>query len=101
MLYLMMDKKSDKYLVKIGVTRNLRQRRNNYKSHNPFAIMRSSCAGTEADERRCHLILLKIGKRVTGTEWFEINEKDFDTLYSAGMRYFKPNHNPIYFNEKF
>ena len=51
MLYLMMDKKSDYRLVKVGYSdgvKNIKTRRKSYYSYNPFAIMRSSCAGSTA-----------------------------------------------------
>ena len=101
MLYLMMCKSNNKNIVKVGVTRQLTQRRAQYKSHNPFAIMRSSCAGTEGQENKCHSLLNQIGKRITGTEWFEVSDEVFQDLYSQGMQKFFPNHSPIYFDEKF
>ena len=68
MLYLMMDKRENSNLVKVGVTRQITSRRSQYKSHNPFAIMRSSCAETEAKESQCHTDLYMISKNILGTE---------------------------------
>ena len=46
MLYLMMDKTDKEYLVKVGFSHGgTGQRRKQYYSYNPRAIMRSSCAG--------------------------------------------------------
>lgn len=101
MIYLMMDKNREYNLVKVGVTRKLDVRRSNYKSHNPLAIMRSSCAGTEEKEIRCHTKLKEIGQRVKGTEWFIVNNSIFTELYNKGLGYFFPKHSPIYFNESF
>lgn len=102
MLYLMMCKNNgNKNLVKVGVTRQLSARRHQYKSHNPYAIMRSSCAGTENQEIKCHSMLLKMGKRVRGTEWFEVSDEVFQNIYKQGMKIFFPNHSPIYFDEEF
>ena len=93
-------KKKDCFLVKVGESRQLNNRRRNYKSHNPFAIMRSSCAGTESQEKDCHLKLYLIGKKVSGTEWFIVNEECFNELYQKGMGYFFTDRN-IYFDEIF
>lgn len=101
MLYLMMDQKKKCNLVKVGESRQLNNRRSNYKSHNPFAIMRSTCAGTENEEYKCHCILYKIGQRVPGTEWFIVSDVVFEMLYQQGMGYFFPEKKNIYFNENF
>ena len=100
MLYLMMDRCYDKYLVKVGESRDLTKRRRNYLSHNPLAIMRSSCAGTEIAEEFCHKELVKLGERVPHTEWFVVSKTVFDYLYSVGMRAFFTDRN-IYFEEEF
>lgn len=99
MLYLMMDQKKNYNLVKVGESRQLDNRRSNYKSHNPFAIMRSTCAGTEAEERKCHSMLYNLGQRVTGTEWFIVSNETFTMLYNYGMGYFFPEKKKIYFHE--
>ena len=97
MLYLMMNK--------VGLSdrpAKLRQRRSSYRSHNPRAIMRSSCAGNTAEERSCHYSLSAAGgSRILGTEWFAVSQELFNELYNKGMGYFKPNHQPIHFLEKF
>ena len=94
--------KSDKeLLVKVGFSdrsAKLRHRRAAYRSHNPRAIMRSSCAGNTAEERSCHCSLSAAGgSRILGTEWFVVSQELFDELYNKGMGYFKPNHQPIHF----
>lgn len=102
MVYLIMDKTVRGNLVKVGESRDLTSRRRNYKSHNPYAIMRSSCAGTESQERKAHSILVKFGgKRIKGTEWFEVSDEVFQTLYEKGMGAFFPQQNPIHFHENF
>ena len=101
MVYLMMDKTARGNLVKVGESRDLTSRRRNYKSHNPYAIMRSSCAGTETQERKAHSILANSGKRVRGTEWFEVSDGVFQTLYEKGMAAFFPKQSPIHFHESF
>ena len=101
MLYLMMDQKKNYNLVKVGESRQLDNRRSNYKSHNPFAIMRSTCAGTESEERKCHTMLYTLGQRVTGTEWFIVSDEVFTMLYNYGMGYFFPEKKKIYFHEIF
>lgn len=101
MLYLMMDQKKDCNLVKVGESRHLDARRSSYKSHNPFAIMRSTCAGTEPQEKQCHSKMYSLGKRIPGTEWFVVSDEVFAMLYQQGMGYFFPKGRNIYFNEKF
>lgn len=105
MLYLMMSKTDNEYLVKVGFsngTANLRTRRGAYRSHNPRAIMRSTCAGSMSMEGTCHSDLKRAGGvRIKGTEWFSISKELFDRLYNEGMKYFRPKHSPIHFPEKF
>lgn len=92
MLYLMMDKKSDCCLVKVGYSdgiRNIKTRRKSYYSYNPFAIMRSSCAGSTAMEKECRQLLTEWGgERIIGTEWFVVSEQLFNELYNQGMKKF-------------
>lgn len=97
----MMDKRGDVNLVKVGKASNIPKRRANYRTHNPLAIMRSSCAGTSNAEQRCHEKLNQVGKRVPRTEWWIVSEEIFRKLYKEGMGYFFPNHQPIHFNEEF
>ena len=99
MLYLMMDQKKNCNLVKVGESRKVNDRRSNYKSHNPFAIMRSTCAGTEYEEAKCHSMLYRLGQRVSGTEWFIVSDEVFAMLYREGMGYFYPENKKIYFHE--
>ena len=102
MLYLMLDMHNGTKLAKVGVTRRaLRQRRSQYKTHNPLAIMRSSCAGTEGQEGRCQTVLFSKGTRIRGTEWAIVSDELFSELYEKGMGYFYPNHSPIHFHERF
>lgn len=101
MVYLMMDKNTRGNLVKIGVSRDLTSRRRSYKTHNPYAIMRSSCAGTESQESKAHSILARNGKRIKGTEWFEVSDEMFERLYKQGMKAIFPKQNPIHFHESF
>ena len=64
MLYLMMDKASDGYFVKVGKAKRPKERRKAYATHNPTAIMRSTCAGMDTEERHCHKILEQLGIKV-------------------------------------
>ncbi len=102
MLYMMMQKGANNtFYVKVGVTRNsVKSRYSQYKTHNPCAFLRSSCAGVNAAENSCHKTLSKIGERISGTEWFIVSEEVYTTLYEQGMRYFYPKHSPIYFHDK-
>ena len=74
MLYLMMENSNGKYYVKVGEASRPKERRKAYKTHNPTAIMRSTCAGKKAEEKAARLILDKLGTRVQGSEWYEVNE---------------------------
>ena len=77
MLYLMMDNLANSHLVKVGYsdgTKTLSKRRKSYYSHNPKAIMRSTCAGSRDMENACHQTLSELGIRISGTEWFEVPE---------------------------
>ena len=100
MIYLMMDQKKNCNLVKVGLSRKLNDRRADYYSLNPMAIMRSSCSGTEAAENACRDTLKKLGKRIKGTEWFIVSDEIFEKLYNEGMGFFYSNRK-ITFNEKF
>lgn len=95
-----MNNTADGKLVKVGVSRDLAKRRRVYKSHNPLAIMRSSCAGVEESEFEAHKILSTVGKRISGTEWFFVSESIFEALYLQGMGYFFSN-KKIYFDESY
>lgn len=104
MLYLMMDNLANSHLVKVGYsdgTKNLSKRRKSYYSHNPKAIMRSTCAGSRDMENACHQTLSELGIRISGTEWFEVPEFLFNSLYNEGMAFFRPNHKLIHFLEEF
>ena len=97
----MMNKANDKYLVKVGLAKRPKERRAQYKGYNPTAIMRSTCAGTRNEENRAHEKLASVGKRISGTEWFEVEKETFDELYERGMGAIRPRQNPIHFLEKF
>jgi hypothetical protein len=102
MLYLMMHKGDNEYLVKVGYTTDTHKRRSSYRSHNPRAIMRSACAGQVSHESSCHWqLIFKGGKCVNGTEWYSVPKELFDILYEKGMGYFRPNYKPIHFLEDF
>ena len=100
MLYLMLNESRGMKLAKVGVTRNaVNVRRAQYRSHNPTAIMRSSCAGTESQESHCHSVLRSIGKGM-GNEWVAVPDNVFNELVEKGMAYFYPNKKPIHMLEK-
>lgn len=85
MLYLMMDRTPNTYIVKVGMSKNPSQRRRDYKSLNPLAIMRCECAGMRTEENYCHSALAKIGNRIKGTEWYIVSEEIFTNLYENGI----------------
>ena len=99
----MMDKTDKEYLVKVGFSNGeTTRRRRQYRTYNPRAIMRSSCAGSTSMEARCHQDLIKLGGiRIGGTEWFVVSAELFNKLYNEGMSVFRPNHKPIHFLETF
>lgn len=101
MLYLMMEKSNDKFFVKVGESRSPKTRRKTYKTHNPTAIMRSTCAGTASAEKASRVVLDKLGKRLEGSEWYEVNEAVFNKFYLEGLKVVRPNQSPIKFIEEF
>lgn len=102
MLYLMLDKRGTDYYAKVGLAQNPKKRRGNYSTHNPCAIMRSTCAGVGKDEARCrqNLALMSI-TRIGSTEWFKVDEPTFNLLYEKGMGALRPKQRPIHFLEEF
>ena len=102
MLYLMLDKRGTDYYAKVGLAQSPKTRRRNYSTHNPCAIMRSTCAGVGKDEVRCrqNLALMSI-TRIGSTEWFKVDEPTFNLLYEKGMGALKPKQRPIHFLEEF
>lgn len=101
MLYLMMEKSNNKFFVKVGESRSPKTRRKTYKTHNPTAIMRSTCAGTASAEKASRVVLDKLGKRLEGSEWYEVNETVFNKFYLEGLKVVRPNQSPIKFLEEF
>ena len=105
MLYLMMQKTDGECLVKVGYSNGqarITNRRATYYSHNPRAIMRSTCAGSTAMETACRdILVIKDAQRIPKTEWFVVSPELFATLYQEGMRYFLPKPTPIHFLEEF
>ena len=102
MLYLMLDKRNNQFFAKVGLAKRPKERRRAYSTHNPCAIMRSTCAGTGAEELRCREVLGRYSlRRLGSTEWFEVDEKTFNLLYKKGMGLLRPNQKPIHFLETF
>lgn len=103
MLYLMMDKTDKECLVKVGYSKGgTAQRRAQYYGYNPRAIMRSSCAGSRANEQEAQKLLADWGgERIPRTEWFVVDAPLFWTLYERGMSAFRPKQQPIHFLEEF
>lgn len=101
MLYLMLMQSDKNCYAKVGYSKGgVANRRRAYKTHNPAAIMRSSCAG--AEESLCRKKLTDMGGiRVKGSEWFIVSRAAYQKLYDEGMAIFKPKQKPIYFNEQF
>lgn len=104
MLYLMMCQGKEKNMVKVGLTqdRSCERRRKEYRTHNPLAIMRSRCAGTNGAEKDARAFLTeKGGVREEGSEWFCVSDEVFDNLYKQGLGYVFPKVKNIYFEEDF
>ena len=101
MLYLMLMQSNENCYAKVGYSKGgVANRRRAYKTHNPAAIMRSSCAGT--GENSCHKKLEDMGGiRVKGSEWFIVSHAVYQKLYDEGMAIFKPKQKPIHFIEQF
>jgi hypothetical protein len=103
MLYLMMDRTNQEYLVKVGYSKGgTKQRRQQYYGYNPRAIMRSSCAGSRSMETSCRKMLTEWGAtRIERTEWFVVSKEMFEKLYNEGMSIFRPSYKTIHFLEDF
>lgn len=91
MLYMLgqaiIDIKNDssvKYLIKIGLSRQLNQRIYSYKSDNPSALLIATTAGTESAEKSYHYLLSKQGHCYQG-EWYEVNKQFFDNCLKNGF----------------
>lgn len=101
MLYLMLMQSNTSCYAKVGYSYgDVSKRRRQYKTHNPAAIMRSSCAGDE--EVLCRNKLKAMGgERIKGSEWFIVPYTAYQKLYDEGMAIFKPKQKPIHFLETF
>lgn len=101
MLYLMLDKRENHYYAKVGLAKKPRERRRAYATHNPCAIMRSTCAGTGNEEVICQNNLSRMSIcRIKSTEWYEIDKQTFEYLYTYGMGALRPKQQPIHFIEE-
>lgn len=78
---------SPKYLIKVGVSRNVNQRLNAYKTDNPSALLISTTAGVNSQERKCHSFLADNGKCYQG-EWYEVNFDFFSKCITEGFAFF-------------
>lgn len=90
MVYMVLDTKQDKFLVKVGLSRDVRKRIGGYRTHNPFATFLCACAGTEAAEQYCHTVMRCrpdcIG--VPGSEWFIVSEEFYNECKEKGLKVF-------------
>ena len=101
MLYLMLDKRENHYYAKVGLAKKPRERRRAYATHNPCAIMRSTCAGMGNEEVICQNKLSQMSIcRIKSTEWYEIDKQTFEYLYTYGMGALRPKQQPIHFIEE-
>ena len=99
MLYLMLDSSKKHYFAKVGFAKNPKERRKQYLTHSPSAIMRSTCPGTTADEASCRKNLETMGISINGTEWYIVKEEDFKLLYERGLAALRPKSKSIHFIE--
>ena len=101
MLYLMLDKRENHYYAKVGLAKKPRERRRADATHNPCAIMRSTCAGMGNEEVICQNKLSRMSIcRIKSTEWYEIDKQTFEYLYTYGMGALRPKQKPIHFIEE-
>lgn len=77
----------EKFLIKVGVSRDVDKRIRNYRSDNPSAVCISQTAGTEPDERRCHSFLFLHGNHYNG-EWFSVSKQFFNKCLQEGFTNF-------------
>lgn len=100
MLYLMLDSSKKHYFAKVGFAKNPKDRRKQYLTHSPSAIMRSTCPGTTEDEANCRKVLSSMGLSINGTEWYIVKEEDFKLLYERGLAALRPKSKSIRFVEE-
>lgn len=81
------DNLKPKCLIKVGLSRNINKRINNYKSDNPSAIFISETAGVESEENKCHCFLAQNGKWYSG-EWYEVSNTFFEQCLKEGFKFF-------------
>lgn len=103
MLYMVLDEKKDNYYVKIGMSRNIPQRENQYHSHSPSIVFLCSCAGTEREEADAHTFLRGISlKGGPHNEWFLVSKKFYDKCIKEGLRVVpKFANKKIYWHDKY
>ena len=81
------DNLTPKCLIKVGLSRDINKRINNYRCDNPSAIYISETAGVESEERKCHYFLAKNGKHYSG-EWYEVPNSFFEECLKYGFKIF-------------
>ena len=86
MLYMVLDESKDKYYVKVGMSRNIPQRKAQYLSHSPSVIFLSSCAGTENEEINAHSFLKQHSlKGSPSNEWNLVSKDFYEECLKKGM----------------
>lgn len=75
MLYLIMDARGKDTLIKVGKCKNLNDRLNSYRTHNPLAKLVATLETKEIEdnilENICHSMFKTMGyKQVGKTEWY-------------------------------
>lgn len=103
MLYMVLDEKKDKYYVKVGMSRNIPQRQNQYRSHSPSVIFLCSCAGTEREEIDAHSFIRSFSLNGSPhNEWFLVSKEFYEKCIKEGLKIIpKCANKKIYWHEKY
>lgn len=78
------------YYLKVGRGINLKTRIAQYKTYSPttWHIDTFSTTNSVETEKKCHQILSMLGKKVNGTEWFEVSRKHYLEICKQGFQWF-------------
>jgi hypothetical protein len=76
------------YLIKVGLSRDVDRRMNNYRSHNPSAMLISTTAGVEYEEYNCHFFLSRNGCHCYDGEWYSVSKDFFVKCLKEGFEFF-------------
>lgn len=85
------------YCVKVGKTKNYKNRKQQYLTHVPFLFEIDLRKITEKRiddvESLYHGLLQCCGKRFSATEWYQVNREDYLEMCEKGFTFFEDRFN--------